>query len=290
MRSNTFRLYKLCKFRRILYLCVLAFMCNAWADEFEHLQKGHFGRLGMNLAWLKHSTNQSRYDSLSTAVSADYHYIFRKGVTLGLEGTMASSVGHYQGFPLQGYEAFTTTIPSAGAHSLFDYSIYLGFYALRRAHDKPLYVGLGIKSSGYLNAFVNAPVLALPILPYSTYEVKGDIALSSKFSLEYSAALDIALKTYFLIGNVVEDQSSRVEGKSSYGLRFSVGGRYYVSEKTYFFSNILLWYQSIAASESVNITIANNPEDRPGIKLGSANVVYPRSKLSYVGLRFGVGF
>ena len=68
---------------------------------------------------------------------------------------------------------------------------------------------------------------------------------------------------------------------------------YYVSKETFFYANILASYQSFGASESATISIAQPPagsSGTPGYLPGSAVVSYPRSSISYVGLRFGIGF
>lgn len=110
---------------------------------------------------------------------------------------------------------------------------------------------------------------------------------------EYLFAYDIGVAQHLTIFYDEDNNKTKVSAKNDYGLRLSLGGRYYVGKKMSFYANNLASYHSFGASESVTISITQPPADTtitPGYKPGSAVVSYPRSSISYVGLQLGIGY
>lgn len=276
--------------RIVFIILVLVLAMQSKADE---LISGGFSKLGLNYAYLTHSAGKSRTESVHMALFADYYYIFKNGFGLGYGITYGASTGNAnKHYPLQGAENLTTTIPAESVSALVSYDIRLGYYISRRTYDAPLYIGTGFHIKDYASISTNTPAVGEIVANYIPIELRGDIRVNPRFMFEYLFAYDIGVAQGLTI-LYDEDNKTKVSAKNGYGLRLSLGGRYYVGKKMSFYANILASYHSFGASESATISIIQPPAGTtitPGYKPGSAVVSYPRSSISYVGLQIGIGY
>lgn len=278
--------------RILLVILVLVLGVQSKADE---LINGSFSKLGLNFAYLAHNAGKSHIDSLHIALHYDSYSIFENGFVWGSDAMLGGSTGNInKHYPLQGTENLTSQKSPVGSVNLFfDGLIYVGYSLIRRSIDMPLYIGTGYKFATFLSVSINTPAVGQILASYLPIELRGDIRVRPRVAFEYLLAYDIGLSQSLLVQYDAGDNKRNLSMNRGYGLRLSVGGRYYVSKETFFYANILASYQSFGASESATISIAQPPagsSGTPGYLPGSAVVSYPRSSISYVGLRFGIGF
>lgn len=278
--------------RIIFIILVLVLAMQSKADE---LLSGTFRKLGLNYAYLTHSAGKSHIDSLHIALNYESYSIYKNGFVLGGDFVFGGSTGNINKYyPLEGAENLTSYKPPVGNANIFlDGSLYLGYTLVRRNADMPLYIGTGYKITNFASGSGNAPAVGNIGASYIPIELRGNVRMHSKFYLEYLFAYDIGLDQLVII-EYDEDKKTQVSAKNGYGLRLSLGGRYYVGKKMSFYANILASYHSFGASESATISITQPPAGTPitpGYIAGASTIVsYPRSSISYVGLRFGIGF
>ncbi|MCX2716576.1 hypothetical protein OQH61_02375 [Helicobacter sp. MIT 21-1697] len=260
------------------------------ADELK--SEGLF-KIGLNYAYLTHNAGKSRTDSVHMAVSVDYQHIFSNAFALGADLTFGASVGNTnKHYALEGAQQLTSTIPAESMIYLFNFGYSVGYYLLRRTYDNPLYIGIGLRTNSHFVVSTNTPATGFILASYLPIALRGDIRVSSRVAFEYLLAYDIGLSQSLNLLYDEGDYDKNLSAKSGYGLRLSLGGRYYVSKATFFYASLLASYHSFGASESASISVSDKgTATMPGYITGKDAVVsYPRSSISYVGLQLGIGF
>lgn len=254
-------------------------------------------KFGINVANLKHKAGDASIQSLHTAIYLDDNYVFSNGFLIGAGITLGGSTAdNNKIYPLQGVQNLTSTPPVGGLSLLQQYDIYLGYAIIRRSKDIPLSIRVGFNLIDYQYSSGNNPAFAQVSNTYIPIELRGDYFISPTFAIEYMAAYNIVESPWVTIIYFPDDtryDTKKVMAKSAYGFRLSIGGKYYIGNKTFFFANILAQYQHIGATDSAQITIPTPPAgatSTPGVLPGTSTLRYPGSSTTYIGLRFGVGF
>lgn len=273
----------------LVMLCSICFAANA-----NELKSGGDVKLGLNIAHLAHNAGESHIDSLHTALYLNADYIFTNGILIGADVLLGGSVGNInKHFPLQGTENLTSQPPVGNENILADGSYRVGYALKRRSIDVPLYMAIGYKTTNFVAGSGNIPSVGEIQAAYLPFELGGNIRVSPRLAFEYLLAYDVGLSQKILVVYDDGKNSTKLSAKKGYGLRLSLGSRYYVSQEVYFYANILASYQLFGESQSASISISTPPNGAtitPGYIPGSSVVSYPRSYISYVGLRFGIGF
>lgn len=250
-------------------------------------------KFGINTLHLAHSAGEFETKSAYFAPYYFGEHIFESGISLNVGLSIGASVGSRNGkYSLNGAQNLGSA-PGIGSANLYtDLSYAIGYYLIERELDRPLYIGIGYRNASFGNIAVDHPADAL--LSYTTMpiEVRGDIALSNRVSMEYGITYEPLLLANASIGGAGFDETKEVAiNGSGYGLSMSVGLRYFVSQKWYFYANILAQIQKLGESERVslanNATISGNSLATPG---ATSIVSYPASRTSFIGVRFGMGY
>lgn len=259
---------------------------------YELRERGYENRLGIGLGWLNHSAGQSKFDSTHAMFWYEGDRIYQSGWAWGINLGLGASVGDINGTPpLAGTEALSTAPVRGGAAIVMDTAMSAGYYFIKRTHDRPLYLGAGLRYYQYSYGYGNTPVTASLVGFYLPIELRGDYALSHQASLEYLLAYDVPLGMSGVIAPTGSSKTQELIMRGSGGaLRLMLGLRYYVGKSSFFYAQIHAQVANFAKSESVTIT--NDPNaDTPGLIPGaSASVYYPKSRTSFVGVRLGFGF
>lgn len=278
--------------RHLLVVLACVGLFTSCLHAYELRDNEGTNRLGIQLGWLNHSAGQSKFDSTHAMFWYERDSIYQSGWAWGMNLGFGASVGDINGTPpLAGTEALSTAPVRGGVGIVMDTAVSAGYYFITRTHDRPLYLGTGLRYYEYTYSYGNTPVYASLVGLYLPIELRGDYALNHTTSLEYLLAYDMPLG---MGGSIFPSGSSQAQSLIMQGsgntLRLMLGLRYYVGKSSFFYAQLHAQVANFAKSESVTIT-NNANADTPGLIQGaSASVYYPKSRTSFVGVRLGFGF
>lgn len=253
---------------------------------YETQEREAESRFAIQLGWLNHQAGESKIDSTHAMFRFEFNAIYNRWL-LGVHAGIGASVSDVNGkAPLVGIEALSTAPVRGGVFVMVDYEIYGAYNLIARQHDRPLSLGIALRSvaSGY--GYGNAPATSTLSALYLPIQLRGDYALSPKTSLEYLLSYDKALNEA-----VVIEGMQTVNRRGGDIFRVMLGLRNYISKDTFFYAQLVAQLASYsAASQSIRVQTAID-SNTPGIIPGAvADVHYPKSRTNFVGMRVGFGF
>ncbi|TLD97530.1 hypothetical protein LS71_001940 [Helicobacter jaachi] len=283
--------------RNLLYLWVFGLWQFTHAEGFlSRAEKNELDtKVGINILSYTHATHLAVSANSSGPAVAFYYEgknIFSNHIFYGSNASVGSSPSNINhAYHLVGMNNLTTYRPRGGTNLDIDLTLRLGYDVLRREYDTPFALSLGIRM--LTNSTLSSLSPTFPQLTsfYANIEASGLIALQPKLDFEYFIAFSPLLNASVNVpktDNILEGR--RLKITEGYGISLALGTRYYVSNKAYFFAQIIASYTHWGQSSTGRITTAPTTTEQVILPNVSTDVYYPASHTTQAGIRIGYGF